>query len=472
MCYRPSRCTRRQRSAHSFRLRRTPSQPDETIGPRGEPTAFPVDRHHLRVELLRAAHADEPPPATGDTVHIHYACRLASTGGCVDSSRSKVGTARAPLSVVLGSHAVVEGMELGLRVLGLGALARLHVPHHLAYGARGAGVIPPCAPLVFEVEVLGINARRLTGLPPRRVRALLARPVSPAADEPFDPTRPVSPVSEEEVDEEVDEGEGEDEQDEDASVAAAEAELMRAAARSPTAASDVFRRRRVPPTWPAAWVRRLRSSLPLPTAECEHAFRLIDALAAADGASRAALLEGGAPPWAQPLPHAPHGTRWDGRTPLVLTGAREGWRPCNWGWGFWTERCGDDLVLSKQRAPIFDSDRGPQTLMAESSLREYVRYARRAHRGGGAARRATPILYMNGLDVFEMHPELWYDGIDQLPGSVDNLTRQTYTQLHAAAGLGAEAVEARVRSLVKLFIGPCGAVTRMHQASIHTCICP
>jgi len=338
------------------------------------------------VELLRATHANEPPLVTGDTVHIHYACRLASTGGCVDSSRSKVGTARAPLSVVLGSRAVVEGMEAGLLVLGLGALARLHVPHHLAYGARGAGIIPPCAALVFEVEVLGVNTRRLPGLPPRCVRALLARPVSSAADEPFDSTRPVTSVSEEETEE--DEGEGEDEQDEDATVAAAEAELM-----SPTAASDVFRRRCVPPTWPTAWVRQLRSSLPLPTAESEHCFRLIDALAAADCASRVALLEGGAPPWAQALPHAPHGTRWDGRTPLVLTGARECWRPSNWGWRFWTGRCGDDLVLSKQRAPIFDSDRGPQTLVAESSLREYVRYARRADR---RAAPILPIMYMNG----------------------------------------------------------------------------
>lgn len=150
----PSRCTSSQRSAHtSFRLRRKPSQPDETsAGPRGEPSAFPVGRGHLHVELLQAAHANEPPPATGDTVLIHYACRLASTGGCVDSSRSKVGTARAPLSVVLGSGAVVEGMEAGLRVLGLGALARLFVPHHLAYGARGAGIIPPCTDLAFEVE--------------------------------------------------------------------------------------------------------------------------------------------------------------------------------------------------------------------------------------------------------------------------------------------------------------------------------
>ena len=210
----PSRCTSSQRSAHSFRLRRKPSQPDETsTGPRGEPSAFPVGRGHLHVELLQAARANGPPPATGDTVLIHYACRLASTGGCVDSSRSKVGTARAPLSVVLGSGAVVEGMEAGLRVLGLGALARLFVPHHLAYGARGAGIIPPCTDLAFEVEVLGVNERRVAGLPTRRLRALLARPVAPAPDAPFDPTRPLTAVTAAppEEDEDEEEGEGEDE---------------------------------------------------------------------------------------------------------------------------------------------------------------------------------------------------------------------------------------------------------------------
>ena len=93
-------------------------------------------------------------------MHIHYACRLARTGGCVDSSRSKVGTARAPMRVVLGSGSVVEGMEAGLHQLRMGALARLHVPTHLAYGTQGAGVIPPGADLVFEVEVVGINGRR------------------------------------------------------------------------------------------------------------------------------------------------------------------------------------------------------------------------------------------------------------------------------------------------------------------------
>ena len=258
----PSRCTSSQRSAHSFRLRRKPSQPDETsTGPPGEPSTFPVGRGHLHVELLQAARANEPPPTTGDTVLIHYACRLASTGGCVDSSRSKVGTARAPLSVVLGSGAVVEGMEAGLRVLGLGALARLFVPHHLAYGARGAGIIPPCTDLAFEVEVLGVNERRVAGLPTWRLRALLARPVAPAPDAPFDPTRPLTAVTAappEEDEDEQDEGEDEGE-DDGASVAAAEGSGRHSSAARP-----------------AAWVRQLRSPRPLPTPECARCFDLLE----------------------------------------------------------------------------------------------------------------------------------------------------------------------------------------------------
>ena len=95
------------------------------------------------------------------------------------------------------------------------------------------------------------------------------------------------------------------------------------------------------------------------------------------------------------MPRAPHGSAWDGKAPLVLTGPRAGWAPCEWGWGWFGERHGDEAVLCKQRAPIFDEDdssllrplrprrglpftlpaaspqdRGDSTLIAECSLRE------------------------------------------------------------------------------------------------------
>ena len=38
----------------------------------------------------------------------------------------------------------------------------------------------------------------------------------------------------------------------------------------------------------------------------------------------------------------------------------------------------------------------------------------------------VPLMYMNGWDVFEALPDLWADGIDQLPGSTSPLTASEY----------------------------------------------
>ena len=96
-------------------------------------------------------------------------------------------------------------------------------------------------------------------------------------------------------------------------------------------------------------------------------------------------------------------------------------------------------------------------------LREFVEYARSAHRGGRGAWPKQPLLYMNGLDVFEAQPGLWDASYDQMPSVIHNLTRRAYEALHEQSQLPASDVEPRVRSLVKLFCGPTAAVTRLHQ---------
>ena len=150
-------------------------------------TTFPlVDALH--VEVLREGR-HERLPRSGDVCEVHYACLIARTGSCVDSSRSKAFTERGPYVVTLGTGQVVLGMEAGLRRLRPGALARLHVPPHMAYGKMRAGPIPPESHLVFEVEMLAIHAAdgrgvgrgpsSAVGIDAFLLRRLLMIPVSP-----------------------------------------------------------------------------------------------------------------------------------------------------------------------------------------------------------------------------------------------------------------------------------------------------
>ena len=94
--------------------------------------------------------------------------------------------------------------------------------------------------------------------------------------------------------------------------------------------------------------------------------------------------------------HAPYGTPWDSRTPMVLTGKREGWPANDWGWGFWEGEHGHHVVTCKQRAPLFDEDQVSGVVMAECTLREAMMYAKTAHASPAAEAGDEPLLYMNG----------------------------------------------------------------------------
>lgn len=91
-----------------------------------------------------------PKPAVGNHVQVHYEGRLAD-GTVFDSSYERGVTAEFPLD------RVIPGWTEGLQLMAGGGKARLTIPADLAYGRNGRpGTIPPCAPLIFEVELLGI----------------------------------------------------------------------------------------------------------------------------------------------------------------------------------------------------------------------------------------------------------------------------------------------------------------------------
>lgn len=90
-------------------------------------------------------------PAATDKVKVHYEGKLMD-GTVFDSSKQRGEAAEFPL------NAVIPGWTEGLQLMSEGSIYELIIPYELGYGERGAGnMIPPCSPLVFEVELLSIE---------------------------------------------------------------------------------------------------------------------------------------------------------------------------------------------------------------------------------------------------------------------------------------------------------------------------
>ena len=95
-------------------------------------------------------------PKTGDKVTVDYTGYLLD-GTKFDSSKDH----GKPFSFNIGKGQVIKGWDEGIAKLKEGGKAKLIIPSNLAYGENGAGqLIPPYAPLVFEVKLLKVEATK------------------------------------------------------------------------------------------------------------------------------------------------------------------------------------------------------------------------------------------------------------------------------------------------------------------------
>jgi len=113
--------------------------------------ADPLPEIEIHIDHVGPDHA--PAARPGDRVVVHYTGYLHDLSHVIDSSHLR----RRPLSFVLGEGRVIEGLDLAIRGMRIGESRTITIPPHLAYGSDGFGeLIPPDAPLLYEVRLLSI----------------------------------------------------------------------------------------------------------------------------------------------------------------------------------------------------------------------------------------------------------------------------------------------------------------------------
>ncbi|MCQ8277309.1 FKBP-type peptidyl-prolyl cis-trans isomerase [Acetobacteraceae bacterium KSS8] len=91
-----------------------------------------------------------PHPTATDSVMVNYVGKL-SDGATFDDSKGQI--------VTLPLDQVIKGWTEGLQLMRPGDVWTFYVPPNLAYGAKGAGPIPPDAALVFRIELVAVSGR-------------------------------------------------------------------------------------------------------------------------------------------------------------------------------------------------------------------------------------------------------------------------------------------------------------------------
>lgn len=112
--------------------------------------AVKVTPSGLQYEVIKQGTGAKPTATSKVKVHYHG---TTPSGEVFDSSVQR------GEPITFGLNQVIKGWTEGLQLMAVGSKYRLFIPQELAYGAnpQPGSIIKPYMPLVFEVELLGIE---------------------------------------------------------------------------------------------------------------------------------------------------------------------------------------------------------------------------------------------------------------------------------------------------------------------------
>ena len=93
-------------------------------------------------------------PKDNDLVAFHYVGYYLN-GEIFDSSYDKL----RPLVVQLGENKLIKGLEYSLLKMDKGSKSKVIIPFYLAYDNMVNGPVPPYSNLIFELELIDIDAK-------------------------------------------------------------------------------------------------------------------------------------------------------------------------------------------------------------------------------------------------------------------------------------------------------------------------
>ena len=127
----------------------TPTSGPLAQEPKVTPPSGPAPTTLVKNDLIVGSGAEAK---SGQTVTVNYVGVLYHGGKEFDASWKR----HEPFTFKLGAGQVIPGWDQGIPGMKVGGRRELVIPASLAYGAKGSGTtIPPNAPLVFVVDLLG-----------------------------------------------------------------------------------------------------------------------------------------------------------------------------------------------------------------------------------------------------------------------------------------------------------------------------
>lgn len=129
---------------------KTPTSGPLSKEPKVTPPSGAAPTKLVTKELIAGTGAEAK---AGDTVTVNYVGVLYKGGKEFDASWKR----NEPFSFSLGKGQVIKGWDQGIPGMKVGGRRELIIPAALAYGAAGSPpTIPPNAPLIFVVDLLGV----------------------------------------------------------------------------------------------------------------------------------------------------------------------------------------------------------------------------------------------------------------------------------------------------------------------------